>query len=185
MAFENKGALATTIVVAASDSLNQAAANYICDGVNDHVEIQAALDALPATGGEVLLLDGTYNIEVSLAMDSYQTLRGCGPNTVLTTSTTITGLITAVGGSGTEKVGIVVADLRIDGASTAYSGIYWDYVDYSDIRNVRASLALAALRARGRSNNGQVLAVVETPLSRLRQSFVVNEDIEADRAVAH
>jgi parallel beta-helix repeat protein len=134
--FENKGALATTIVVAAADSLNEGQANYVCDGVDDHVEIQAALDALPATGGEVLLLDGTYNIEVSLIMDSYQTLRGCGYNTLLTTSTALSGIVTAIGGAGTEKQGIVTADLRIDGASTAYAGIYWDYVDNSEVRNV-------------------------------------------------
>ena len=134
--FENKGALAKTIVVAASNSLNQGQANYVCDGVNDEVEIQAALDALPATGGEVLLLDGTYNIEVLLVMDSHQTLRGCGYNTVFTTSSALSGVITAVGGAGTEKVGIIVADLRIDGASIAYAGIYWDYVDNSEVRNV-------------------------------------------------
>lgn len=127
-----------TFVVAASDSMVQdkTMADYICTGVNDHLVIQAALDALPATGGEVKLLDGTYNIEVSLVMDSYQTLRGCGYNTVLTTSTALSGIITALGGAGTEKQGIVIADLRIDAASTAYAGIYWDYVDNSEIRNV-------------------------------------------------
>jgi parallel beta-helix repeat protein len=127
-----------TFVVAASDSMVQdkAMADYICTGTNDHLVIQAALDALPATGGEVRLLDGTYNIEVSLVMDSYQTLRGCGYNTVLTTSTALSGLITAAGGAGTEKEGIVVSDLRIDAASTAYAGIYWNYVDYSEIKNV-------------------------------------------------
>ena len=52
MAFENKGAMAATVVVAASDSLNKAAANYVCDGVDDDVEIQEAIDALPAGGGK-------------------------------------------------------------------------------------------------------------------------------------
>ena len=52
MAFENKGAMAATVVVAASDSLNKAAANYVCDGVADNVEIQAAIDALPGGGRE-------------------------------------------------------------------------------------------------------------------------------------
>jgi parallel beta-helix repeat protein len=127
-----------TFVVAASDSMVQdkAMADYVCTGTNDHLVIQAALDALPATGGEVKLLEGTYNIEVSPVMDSYQTLTGCGYNTVLTTSTALSGLITAAGGAGTEKQGIVVSDLRIDAASTAYAGIYWDYVDNSEIRNV-------------------------------------------------
>jgi len=47
--FENKGAMAATIVVAASDSLNKGAANYVCDGTADNVQIQAAVDALRKT----------------------------------------------------------------------------------------------------------------------------------------
>ena len=37
-----------TLVVAANDSLHKNMADYVCDGVADQVEIQAALDALPA-----------------------------------------------------------------------------------------------------------------------------------------
>ena len=129
---------AATYVVAASDSAHEYEADYICDGTADQVQIQAAIDALPATGGEVLLLDGTYNIEVALVMDSYQTLRGCGRNTILTTSTVNLTFLRAVGGAGTEKIGIVIADLQIDGGAGAVSemGIYFKYVDYSLIQNV-------------------------------------------------
>ena len=47
------------IIVAANDSgaAARASADYICDGVDDQQEIQAALDALPATGGEVALTE--------------------------------------------------------------------------------------------------------------------------------
>lgn len=115
----------------------------ICDGVNDHVEIQAALDVLPATGGEVKLLDGTYNCEAQINLDSYQTLRGCGRNTILTTATADLRFISAVGTLGAEKEGIEIADLKIDGQITiAKWGIYFEYVNYSilhnlDISNVR------------------------------------------------
>lgn len=34
--------------------------DYLCDGTADDVEINAALQALPSTGGEVILLDGVY-----------------------------------------------------------------------------------------------------------------------------
>ena len=42
-----------TLVVAASDSSDKskAQADYICDGTADNVQIQAAIDALPAGGG--------------------------------------------------------------------------------------------------------------------------------------
>ena len=125
-----------TLVVAAANSLHPERADYRCTGVNDHLVIQAALDALPATGGEVKLLDGTYNVEVSLALDSYQTLRGCGRNTILTTTTANLDIITAIGGAGTEKVGILIADLCVDGPLTNDIGIYFNYVDYSKISTV-------------------------------------------------
>lgn len=135
--FENKGAMGATVVVAAANSLNQAAANYVCDGTNDEVEIQAALDALPATGGEVLLLDGTYYVEESIVLDSYQTLRGQGRNTIITTNTNNLSILTATGTVGTPKEGILIADLCIDGASqTANEGIYWTYVNHSKIINL-------------------------------------------------
>jgi parallel beta-helix repeat protein len=110
----------------------------ICDGVNDHVEIQAAIDALPAAGGEVKLSEGTFNCEVSINLDSNQTLWGCGRNTILTTSTNGLLFITAVGGAGTELTGIVVKDFQIDGGAGAVSdcGVYFEYVDDSLIQNV-------------------------------------------------
>jgi len=131
---------AATFVVAASDSVHKYEADYRCNGTNDHVQIQAALDKLPATGGEVFLLDGTYNVEVTLTMDSYQTLRGTGQNTILTTTTAAVDIITATGGAGSEKVGILIADLTVDGSvgGAIFNdiGIFWTYVDYSTISNV-------------------------------------------------
>ena len=76
------GALETTptTIVAASDSsaAAKAAAAYVCDGVNDHVEIQAALNALPSSGGVVLLSSGTYNCAGIIAPKAGSTLKGEG-----------------------------------------------------------------------------------------------------------
>lgn len=60
-----------TYVIAASDSTSQskAQADYVCDGTDDHVEIQAAIDALPTTGGRIVLDEGTYDIGASLDFD--------------------------------------------------------------------------------------------------------------------
>lgn len=49
-----------TLIVAASDSLHRNMANYVCDQVADEVEINQALNALPAQGGRVILLEGQY-----------------------------------------------------------------------------------------------------------------------------
>jgi len=127
-----------TIVVAASDSLTPSG-DYVCDGVDDHVQILAALAALPATGGTVMLLEGTYNCEASIAMTSYDRLVGNGRGTILTTTTANLDIITAVGGGGTEIIGIEIANLTVDGTAGAAvndMGIYWDFVDYSSIHHV-------------------------------------------------
>ncbi|MCL0077395.1 right-handed parallel beta-helix repeat-containing protein, partial [Dehalococcoidia bacterium] len=89
-----------TLVVAASDSSPQskAQADFVADGVDDQVEIQAAIDALPAGGGKVLLMEGTYNIvpdrmvaailtAISLYFRENVTLEGQGRGTILRTPT--------------------------------------------------------------------------------------------------
>lgn len=58
--------------------------DYLCDGTDDQVEINAAIQALPSGGGEIVILDGTYNINatIDIRIDNV-TLRGNGSNTVL------------------------------------------------------------------------------------------------------
>lgn len=129
---------AATLVVAASDSSTKSrqAADYRCNGTDDHVEIQAALDALPANGGEVMLMEGTFYIGVRITPDSNQTLRGQGANTCLKASAGI-DIIYVLGGHGTEKTGITISDLCLDGNSgTNNEAIFFTWTDDSFIRNV-------------------------------------------------
>jgi parallel beta-helix repeat protein len=127
-------------VVAASDSEIKTQADYVCDGTDDHVQILAALNALPATGGEVKLLDGTYNCEASVGRNiSNITLRGNGKNTILTTTTADLDIISFTGSEGNELTGILIADFCIDGSVggvTNEDGISWVYVDKSRIENI-------------------------------------------------
>lgn len=54
-----------TILVAssqASEALKELARPYVCDGVGDQVQIQAAIDDLPAGGGKVVLTEGPFSI---------------------------------------------------------------------------------------------------------------------------
>ncbi len=113
--FENKGALVATIVVAASDSLNQGAANYVCDGAADEVEIQAAIDALPTGGGTVLLLEGTFNISSRIELVSNMILAGCGFNTLLYLINAAEDHVIYADGSASAKENIIVRDLQVDG----------------------------------------------------------------------
>ncbi len=69
-----------SLVVAAGDStpVSKTQANYTCDGLDDQVEIQAALAALP-DGGTVVLSNGTFNCSGSIAPAAGATLKGQGP----------------------------------------------------------------------------------------------------------
>ncbi len=74
-----------TLTVAASDSLisSRRCADYVCDGANDEVEIQAAITALPVAGGKVRLLEGLYNISAAMNLKSNVTVSGMGRGTQL------------------------------------------------------------------------------------------------------
>ena len=86
---EGEGSLVVaTRIVAASNSLDKTRADYVCDGTDDQEEIQKAIDDLPAYGGSVYLLEGTYNISAPIKINkSNVTLMGAGAATVLNLAT--------------------------------------------------------------------------------------------------
>jgi parallel beta-helix repeat protein len=103
--------------------------DYLCDGTNDQEEIIQALNDLPATGGEVVILDGTYNITASINIPKDNvSIRGSGNATTLkrrynSTNTdsgaTAKGLITL-----NEKSGCKIQGLQIDGNKATYTASY-------------------------------------------------------------
>lgn len=103
--------------------------DYLCDGTADDVEINAAIQALPSTSGEIVILDGTYNITATIAMNKDNTkLSGNGAATILKRmydSSANEGVITINATNG----GCCVENLQIDGNNATYSsnnnyGIY-------------------------------------------------------------
>ena len=108
--------------------------DYLCDGTDDQEEIIQALNDLPTTGGEVVILDGTYNITASINIPKDNvSLRGNGNATILKrmydstdadSGPTAKGLINLP-----EKSGCKIQGLQIDGNKAAYAtshnyGIY-------------------------------------------------------------
>jgi parallel beta-helix repeat protein len=103
--------------------------DYLCDGTDDQEEIIQALNDLPATGGEVVILDGIYNITASINIPKDNvSIRGNGNATILkrmynSTDTdngsTARGLITLI-----EKSGCKIQGLQIDGNKAAYTANY-------------------------------------------------------------
>jgi len=97
--------------------------DYLCDGTADDFEINAAITALPATGGEIVILDGTYNItaKINVTKDNVS-IRGNGNATILKrmfNSSITEGVITLIGRSGFK-----IANLQIDGSRVTYNATY-------------------------------------------------------------
>lgn len=97
--------------------------DYLCDGTADEVEINNAIQALRSTGGEVVLLDGQYNLTGSIIMDKNNvTIRGNGNNTKL-----VRGFM---GVYGTHGMIFITADycevrnLYLDGVRGTYNDGY-------------------------------------------------------------
>ena len=69
---------AVTLTVAASDSLasSMAQADYVCDGTDDQVQIQAAITALGVGGGTIQLSEGHFYISSAIVMAQAITLQG-------------------------------------------------------------------------------------------------------------
>ncbi len=103
--------------------------DYLCDGTNDQEEIIQALNDLSATGGEIVILDGTYNITASINIPKDNvSIRGSGNATTLkrmynstntNSGSTAKGLITLRGKSGCKIQG-----LQIDGNKATYTASY-------------------------------------------------------------
>lgn len=95
--------------------------DYLCDGVDDQVEINAAIQALPSTGGEIKVLDGTYNITAPINIDKERvTFGGCGQSTIFK----------RMWKGSSEHEGVIqffdsycnFIDFEIDGNKNIYSG---------------------------------------------------------------
>ena len=93
--------------------------DYLCDGTADDMEINAAIDALPSGGGEILLLDGTYNISSRITIGKANvSLRGCGPATVIArkfNEASANGVISC------SAANCTISSLAIDGNKGSYT----------------------------------------------------------------
>jgi len=137
---ETKALRSATFIVAASDSLDSERADYICDGTADQSEINQAINALPATGGKVILLEGTYNITASVSLKAYASLEGQGRGSLIKLTSGTAGNIDLVSVSNVSYVSI--ASLAIDGNSGAtvgnnYGLRFWG--NYNYLRDVHVS----------------------------------------------
>src|SRR3990167_561208 len=68
------------LIVAASNAsgIAKATATYLCDGTADDVEINAAIAALPAGGGKVVLSEGTFTVTAAITPTANTSIEGQG-----------------------------------------------------------------------------------------------------------
>ncbi|GAG66874.1 unnamed protein product, partial [marine sediment metagenome] len=129
----DKPKVPATFVIAASNSLDTVRADYVCDGTDDQVTINGALGDLPAQGGKILLLEGTYDISAAITItDDDITIQGCGKNTRLAASADVSML------TANNVSGLIVRDLYFYGfgfGGVANIGVYFTTVTGSKIEN--------------------------------------------------
>ena len=106
-----------TLTVGAVDSDDTTNVDYLCDGTADEVQIEAAIAALPAGGGRIVLLDGTFTLGAIIdIIKSNVVLEGQGGSTVITqpNTTNLVDLI-RVGDSTSAYSNIVIRNIKFDG----------------------------------------------------------------------
>ena len=141
-----------TFVVAASDSLHKERADYVCLGVDDQVQIQAAIDALPANGGKISFAEGIYKITgnaVTPSITLVSTLQlDLGKSTFRFESPTPDGSVMI---SATDKNNIQIVDGYLHGNVWAGDQIdgYRILVQLTNCYNVTVDTKMAHLAVSG------------------------------------
>jgi hypothetical protein len=108
---------ASTFVIASSTASAKVkrAADAVCDGTADNVQIQAAITALATYGGTVSLSDGTFNLAAVLTLGNKITLSGQGPATIIKVTDDVQDIaITNTDRSG-GNTDITLSNLTING----------------------------------------------------------------------
>jgi len=99
------------------------------DGTGDFLDIQTAIDALPAGGGVVYVKEGTYEIDEAITIQkSNVALMGAGAATNIKLATDSDSHCVVLGDNSTIRNGIVISDILVDGNKAnnagAINGIY-------------------------------------------------------------
>lgn len=126
------GASTATLIVGPASNADSADYDYTTDGTDDDVQIQAAIDALPATGGKVICREGSYEFGAGVSSSKIGVvLQGVGRGTVFTPENN------------------AIADNSIITLSGAYSSVRDIYFD--GLSRTPSSGALSALTISGQN----------------------------------
>lgn len=66
--------------------------DYLCDGVDDNVEINQAISNLPENGGKIIILEGVYNLTSNIVLNSVNiSIEGMGKSTCFNRNSDVSG----------------------------------------------------------------------------------------------
>ncbi len=153
-------------------SLNPDGADFVTNSCTSaQTAINNAIAALPAGGGTVYLMEGTYIVDGAITLPTNVTLTGAGKTTILKLKDGINANIKLIdAGSGTAKV---VSNLKLDGNSSnnssgAQTGVNFGSigstttpgmtVDNLDIENFRNEAIIGTTGARAVITNNFLVA---------------------------
>jgi len=143
-----------TFLVAADDSpaRMKAQADYVADGTADEVQIQAAIDALPSTGGEIQLAQGTYNLAATVSITANKRIKLTGYGALLRPAASVAAITVSQGISNAQ--GAILEGMTIDGQSNAGSkGILLEDTNNPAIYNVRIINAATGIHINSENTN--------------------------------
>lgn len=105
-----------TLIVAANNSKYKTRADYECDGTADQAEINQAILDLPAGGGKIVLLDGTFNLLASIILQKNRvTIQGQGANTILFSTANMNDHMLQIGWTDQTIYGTTIGDIDFNG----------------------------------------------------------------------
>lgn len=142
VAQSNEASRAATMIVGSSTSSGPN--DYTCDGTDDQIEIQKAVDAITTIGGRVLLSEGTFNLSATIALPSNVSLCGQGYSTYLNFIPE-GNAIEVIGTPESRKNNVTIEKIRLVGPNAppttqvVGSGILFDYVDDCSVHDCDVS----------------------------------------------
>ena len=122
-AVRRAGTMAAAFTVASNDATDaaKATADYVCDGVADDEEINAAIAALGSFGGTVELSEGDFNITATIVLEHATNLIGQGINST-NIVVTVGSAIDIISSNGQAITYPRVADMYLFGRTASASG---------------------------------------------------------------
>lgn len=143
--------VSASFVVAAENSVHKNRANYVVPNGSTSAQavINQAISALPSYGGKVILLEGTYLVDGSIAINDRVTIKGQGEATIIKVRDGLNANITVIvnsnsvtGNADIEIEGITFDGNRANNSSGVQSGISFSRasaskVNFCSVRNFR------------------------------------------------